>query len=191
MEINKLGENIYGVVPVANVVEGKFGLFVTHAWDYDFGSNVDLPGFRVPATIEEAKRAKYIITWAVSNLPEPFMYPMPHPTFSTRQGFGTAGNAPWLAGVYLTYPGNQDSQTIPSGVPSLAFTDGIFTVPTDCYIANVNLHVPGSPVIVANTAEDGADAGKLKYQALMDERVVGFTVGYNATSGKLTVQTFD
>lgn len=190
MEINKLGDRIYGVVPTANVVEGKFGLLGTHSWTYDFGSNTDLPGWHVPATIEEAKRAKYIITWAVTNSPTPFMYPMPHPVFSTRQGFGTAGNAPFAAGVYLTYPGNQDGQTIPSGVPSLAMNEGIFTVGVEAFIPNANL-VAGAPVIVANTVEDGADAGKLKYQATMDERVVGFVVEYNSAAAKITVQTID
>ena len=48
MEINKLGEQIIGVVPTADVVEGKFGLLGTHSWSWDFGSGPDLPGFHVP-----------------------------------------------------------------------------------------------------------------------------------------------
>jgi len=192
MEINRLGEQIWGIVPVENVMEGRFGLFVTHGWDYDFGSNVDLPGWRRPLTIEEANRARYIITWAVNNRPTPLLYPMPHPTFSTRQGFGTAANAPWAAAVMLTYPGNQNCMTIPSGVPSLAMAEGVFTLLSGCYIDNPALHFPGAPVVVANFAEDGPfDLGKPKYQATMDERVVGFTIHWQASNGALTIQTFD
>lgn len=192
MEINRLGEQIWGVVPVENVVEGRFGLFVNHGWDYDFGSNVDLPGWRRPLTAEEANRARYTIVWAVNNRPMPILGPMPHPTFSTRQGFGTAANAPWAATVYLTYPGNQNCRTIPSGVPSLGMSEGVFTFLSGCYIDNVNLHVPGAPVIIANLAQDGpVDMGKPMYQAAMDMRVVGFTIHYDVATYALTIQTFD
>jgi hypothetical protein len=191
MEINKLGEQIQGVVPTADVVEGKFGLLTTHVWSYDWGSLTDLPGWKVPATAEEANRARWIITWPVDERPTPIYASVPSRTWGTRGGFGQAVQTPFAATVYLTHQGNQESLTIPSGYPSLAFLEGIFTVPTVCYIANVNLHNVGANVIVANTAEDGADAGKLKYQAALDARVVGTVRYYDSTTGKLTVITKD
>lgn len=191
MEINKLGEQIVGVVPVADVVEGLFGLFTTHIYSHDWGSYEDLPGFKVPATAEEAKFAKYIITWAVDERPTPIYATLPSRTWGTRGGFGQTANAPFSATVYLTHQGNQESLTIPSGTPSLAFKEGVFTVPEACYIASDNLHSAGAPVIVANTAEDGADAGKLKYQSTMDDRVVGVVRYYDSSTGRLTVETTD
>jgi hypothetical protein len=191
MEINKLGEQIIGVVPVADVVEGKFGLLTTHNWTWDWGSGEDLPGFKVPATAEEANRARWIITWPVDERPTPIYVTMPYRTWGLRGGFAETTNLPFTASVYLTHQGNMESLTIPSGYPSLAFNEGIFTVPTACYIADVNLHSMGANVIVANTAEDGVDAGKLKYQAAYDARVVGTVRYYDSTTGKLTVVTKD
>jgi hypothetical protein len=191
MEINRLGKEVVGVVPQADVVEGKFGLFVANVHSYDWGSQADLPGFRVPATAAEANFAKYIITWAVDNRPTPIYATYPAFTWTTRGGFGDNANVPFAATVYMTHPSNQESLTIPSGTPSLALREGTFTVPTACYIANASLHTVGAPVIVANTAEDGADAGKLKYQSTMDERVVGQVIYYETATGRLTVKTVD
>ena len=144
-----------------------------------------------PATAEEANRARWIITWPVDERPTPIYASLPSMVYGTRGGFGQTANVPFAATVYLTHQGNQESLTIPSGYPSLAFNEGIFTVPTACYIANVNLHSMGANVIVANTAEDGADAGKLKYQAAYDSRVVGTVRYYDSTTGRLTVVTKD
>ena len=63
MEINRF-EDVLGVVTIADVVEGRFGVLTSHSESYDFGSRSDLPGFKVPATAEEAKRAKFVITWS-------------------------------------------------------------------------------------------------------------------------------
>lgn len=185
MEINRFDEAM-GCIPVADVVEGRMGIFVAQTFSIDFGSQTDLPGFRVPATAEEAKRARKIITWQVTNQSPPYYVPVPSIAWGMRQGFNSASNVPFASTVYLTYPGHQDSVTIPSGTPSLALGKGTYTVLSGCYIYNANLAVPGSLLIVANTAEDTTDAGKLKYQATMDDRVVGFVEYMDTTSGELT-----
>jgi hypothetical protein len=191
MEINKLGEQIFGVVPQANVVEGLFGLLITNAWSFDWGSGADVNGWKVPATAEEANRARWIITWPVDERPTPIYSSLPSRTWGTRGGFGQATQTPFAATVYLTHPGNQESLTIPSGYPSLAFNEGVFTVPAACYISSVGIKVMGSNVVVANTAEDGADAGKLKYQAAYDSRVIGTVRYFDTATNKLTVVTKD
>lgn len=60
-------------------------------------------------------------------------------------------------------------------------------MPSCAYIYNAAFLIPGSPLEVANTAEDGADAGKLKYEAVPDERTVGRVYHYDATTALLTV----
>lgn len=189
MEINRF-EDVLGVVPVENVVEGRFVLLTSHSFSYDFGSRTDLAGAKLPDTAEEAKRAKYCLTWQVDDRKPPFYQPQPALSFSLRRGgFDQSANVPFDATVYLTYPGYQEGVTIPSGTPSLAFTDGTFTLPSGSYIYSADIIVPGAACIVANTAEDGADeAGKLMYQATVDARVVGYTERYDSNTGHLTVR---
>lgn len=187
MEINRF-EEVLGVVPIANVVEGRFVLLTSHNTSYDLGSRTDLPGAKVPATAEEAKRARFCITWAVDNRKPPYYQPTPAFDFAQRGGWDQSENVPFDAEVWMTYPGYQNSRTIPSGMPSLAFGTGTYTVPSGQYIYDSNLTSPGSPVIVANTAEDTTDAGKPKYQATMDERVIGIVERYDSTTGDLTIR---
>ena len=188
MEINRF-EDVIGVVPQADVVEGRFVLLKANADTADFGSMSDLPGVAVPATAAEANFAKYCITWAVNNGTPPYYLPMPAYAWALRGGWDQATNLPMSSEtVYTTYPGYQESKTIPSGIPALAFGEGTYTLPSGCYIASNSLHTVGAPVIVANTTEDTTDAGKLKYQSTMDARVVGQVVAYDSTSGRLTVK---
>lgn len=180
MEINKYDSEIIGVVPTADVVEGRLGVLTSHAFNYDWGSKVDLPGFKVPATAEEAKNAKQILTWAVDNRPTPLFSTIPSFSWALRQGWEQAGNAPFSSTIYLTYPGNQHGRTIPSGVPALAFGKGVYTLPSGNYINDNNLRTPGKLLQTANTAEDSTDAGKLKYLATMSDRKVGQVVEYRS-----------
>jgi hypothetical protein len=189
MEINRF-EEVLGAVATVAVVEGMFGLLVENTpGSYDFGSRSDLPGFRVPATAEEAKRSRFLVAFPVDNREAPIYNPMPAMSYSMRKGgFDQAANVPFTAEVWLTYPGYQESKTIPSGNLVLCFGTGSYTIPSGQFIDNSNLHVPGAPVIVANTAEDTTDAGKLKYQATMDERVVGIVERFDSTDYSLTVR---
>jgi hypothetical protein len=188
MEINQQQDEIIGVVTTADVVEGKMGLLTSHIYSYDWGSQTDLPGFKVPATAEEANRANFVITWAVDNREFPLYQPVPSYTWALRQGFDKVQSIPFSASVYLTPPGNQESLTIPSGTPSLAFGEGIYTVPAVCYIYNAAFLTPGTLVQVANTAEDGADAGKVKTLAADSVRRIGRVIHFNATNSRLTFQ---
>jgi len=189
MEINRFDE-VMGVIPQADVVEGRFVIIKANVHSYDFGSRADLPGCAVPATAEEAKRARYCLTWAVHNGKPPFYQPVPALNWALRKGgWDQASNLPMTTTtVYTTYPGYQEGVTIPSGTPALAFGEGTFTFPSGCYIDNAALANPGAMVIVANTDEDTTDAGKLKYQATMDDRVVGFVEYRDSTNGDLTVR---
>lgn len=187
MEINRF-EEVLGVIPTADVVEGRFGLLTSHTFSYDFGSRTDLPGFKVPATADEAEAARFVITWAHDNRKPPYYNPMPAYTFAERNGWSETANVPFSAEVWLTYPGYQNSKTIPSGTPSLAYGTGTYTVPSGQYIDAAGLHSAGAFVIVANTAEDTTDAGKPKYQSTYDGRVIGIVEIYDSSNGDLTIR---
>ncbi len=185
-ELNHI-EEVLACVVVQDTPEGRFGLFVTHNNNYDFGSRTDLPGFKLPATSAEAAKARFMVGWAPTNQQMPMYLPEPGMPFALRQGFGTADNAPFNATVYVTPPSLQEGVVIPSGVPALAFGAGIYTLGTDGYIADSNL-VAGAPVKVADAATDGAaNAGKLKYASTVDASVIGFVVRKDA-DGRLTVR---
>jgi hypothetical protein len=188
LEINKFDKEITGVVPVADVVEGRFGLMTSHTFDHNYGSQTDLPGWKVPATAEEAKRARYVITWAVDNREYPLFQPVPSYSYALRGGFDQSQSHPFTATFYLSHPEHKDGLTIPSGMSALAFGKGVYTIPSGGYIYSASLKTPGVPVIVANTNEDSSDAGKLKYQSTMDERVIGFVREFNTSNSALTVE---
>lgn len=188
MEINRF-EDVLGVIPVADTPEGRFVALTSHTFSVDFGSQTDLPGAHVPQTAEEAKRAKYCLTWAVDNRQFPLMSPMPSYTFAMRGGWDQSQSIPFSTTVYLTHPGNQEGLTIPSGTPSLAYTEGTFTLPSGAYIYNANIIVPGAAIVIADVASDGApDAGKPKYTATFAAGVIGVTERYDSTTGALTIR---
>lgn len=188
MEINRF-EDVLGVMPTADVVEGRFVVLTSHTFSADFGSQTDLPGAKVPATAEEAKRAKYVITWAVDNRPTPIMTPMPSFVFAERGGWDQSQTIPFSTTVYLTHPGNQEGLTIPSGTAALAYTEGTFTFPSGAYVYSSDIIVPGAAIIIADTASDGApSAGKPKYTATFAAGVIGVTERYDSTTGRLTIR---
>lgn len=183
MEINDF-EKVKGVVTTEDIVEGRFVVLGEHTETYDFGSRTDLLGAKVPTTAEEASRAKYIITWPVSNSQTPMYQPTPSYPFSLRQGFGGAANVPFTSKVYLTYPGYMDGETIPSGNLALAFTEGVFTLPSGAYVYGADIIKKGAALVV----DYGSDKGKVKYTATLAVGVVGFTESYDSATGKLTVR---
>jgi hypothetical protein len=187
MEINNF-EEVYPAVASGAVVEGRMVFMLKQSNTWDFGSGSDLPGVKTPDTAEEAKRSNFIVTWPVSNLQLPMYLPVPAYTYALRQGFDQTTNLPITTStIYTTYPGNQNSLTIPDGTPVLAFAEGTYTVPSGQYVYNVNLTYPGAPLEVANTAEDGAgSAGKLKYLSAVSDRMVAKTYRFDSTTGALT-----
>lgn len=188
MEINRF-EDVLGVIAQADVVEGRFVVLGANAFGGDFVNvDDDLPGASVPATAELAKRANFCITFAVDNRPTPIV-DYPGSTFDFRGGWVNNSQGP-LTGVkmWLTHPGNQESQTIPSGYKALAFTEATVTLPSGQYVYDANLETPGALVIIANTADDGADAGKPKYQATAAVGVVGRVVDFDDTTKALTIR---
>ena len=188
MEINRF-EDVLGVVAQANVVEGRFVVLTSNSFSNDFGSDTDLPGAVVPATAEAAKRAKFVITWAVDNRETPLYMPMPSMSFANRGGFDQSANLPFSTTVYMTHPGNQEGVTIPSGSKALAYSEGTFTLPSGSFVYSSNIIVPGAALIVCDTASDGAsEAGKVKYTASMAAGVIGFTERYDSVNNRLTVR---
>lgn len=182
MEINRF-DDVIGVVPTANIVEGRFVCLDTHTFSYEYGSRVDLPGAHVPSSSEEATRAKFCITFAIDNRPTPIMA-FPTMDFALRGGFDQAANAPFATTVYLTHPGNQEGLTIPSGQPSIAYTDATLTLPSGSYVYSADIIKTGALLVIEYS---GADAGKPKYASNNAVGVIGRTYGYDSGSKRLTV----
>lgn len=181
MEINRVLGNIIPGVAVEDMVEGVMVCLTTHAWDKDFGSLVDLPGLKRPTTAEEAKRAKFVLSFAEDNRVPPIYSTMPSFAWALRQGWDKAANTPFAATVYLTQPNHMVGQTIYSGTACLAYGNGTYTVKSGMYVSNVGI-VPGALLSVVYS---GADKGKLQYQATMDDSVVALVEGFS-TTGELT-----
>lgn len=164
MKINKY-EDIRGVVVTEDIVEGRMVLLTSHSESIDFGSREDLPGVKLPDDSTEAGRARYLVTFAVDNTEPPIYEPYPQFTYALRYGFDQNANVPFNAKVRLTQPSMQENQTIPSGALALAFSRGVFTVPSGAFVYSANL-VPGAYLEVLNAADDTeAQAGKLNYTA--------------------------
>lgn len=194
MEINDF-DKVLGVIPNADTIEGRFVVLESQTFSHDFGSRTDLPGAHVPTTVEEGKRARYCITWAVNNEPTPFYRPMPSFDFALRDGgFDQSQSIPFSTTVYLTQPGQQEGLTIPSGTPSLAYTEGLFTLPSGAYIYSDEIIKPGAYVVIqdATTDSTAGEAGKPKYASSGNAAlgVIGETYGYDSTTGRLTIRVF-
>jgi hypothetical protein len=184
MEINDF-ESVKGVRLLADTVEGRFVIFTSHnLGGAIMNVDADLPGARVPTTAEEATRAKYCVTFAVDNRPTPIV-DWPQTEYDFRGGVVNSQQGP-LTGVkmWLTHPGNQESQTIPSGYKALAFSEGTFTIPSGQYVYSADLQTPGAAIVIEYS---GVDAGKPKYTATNAVGVIGFVRHYDATTGALTI----
>lgn len=191
MEINRF-EDVIGLVPQADIVEGRLVALIANAMGGAFiNINGDLPGARVPATAEEAKRAKFVVAWAVDNRESPIVnYDSLRTNFDFRGGFVNSQSGP-LTGLtmWLTHPGNQEGATIPSGYKALGYTEGTFTFPSGAYVYDANIIVPGAAIISSDETTDGAgEGGKPKYTASMAAGVIGFTEDYDAATGRLTIR---
>jgi len=189
MEINRF-EDVIGVVAQEDMVEGRFVVLTTNTLGGSFmNTDTDLPGAKLPDTAEEAKRAKFCLTFAVDNRPTPIV-DWPATEFDFRGGWVNASSGP-LTGLkmWLTHPGNQESQTIPSGYKALAFTEATVTIPSGQYVYSANLKVPGAAVVIADAQSDSvSDSGKPKYAASMAAGVIGLVQAYDSTTGALTIR---
>lgn len=184
MEINKF-EEVIGFVAQADIVEGRFVVRTTNgAGGLFMNTDTDLAGAKIPATAEEAKRAKYCITWSVDNRQTPIV-DWPSTTFDLRGGWVNSESGP-LTGVtmWLTHPGNQEGMTIPSGYKALGYTEATLTLPSGAFIDSSDIRVPGALLVVEYS---GADAGKPKYVATDAVGVIGETESFDSATGKLTV----
>jgi hypothetical protein len=193
MEIRKYTD-IVGAVVTEDIVEGRMVLLAENTpGGYDFGSRLDLPGLKLPADETEANRAKFCVTWQVSNAtahgPIKLFIPQPSFDWALRQGgWDQSQNVPFSADVHLTYPGNRDSVTIPSGYQALAFDRGVFRVPSGQFVYSSDIELPGAQLSVANTADDGANSGMLQVQT-GSETVVAVTEHFDSDDASLTFRT--
>jgi hypothetical protein len=191
MEINKMSD-IRGVVANQDIVEGRFVVVQpNNAGTVNFGSRADLPGVRVPQDGTEAALARYVCTWRVPDQTLPMYIPSPEVSFSLRRGgFDQDANLP-LTGttVHLTWPGQKHGVTIPSGTLCLAFGQGVFTFPSGQYVYSTALIVVGAAVTVANSTDDGADAGLPQEDD--SSGTVGYVERYDSDTGDLEVRTLN
>jgi hypothetical protein len=190
MEINRF-DDVLGVIPTEDIVEGRFVLLTDHDFSLDFGSVVDVVGVKLPDTSDEAAKCKYCLTWAVSNLSTPIYMPQPSLAQGSRRGgWNQESNTPIVGStIYLTYPGYTEGQTIPSGTPSLAYSDGTFTFPLGAYVADADIIVPGAAIKIADTNSDSAEeAGMPKFSSVNAVGVIGYTERYDSTTGALTIR---
>jgi len=184
MEINDF-EEVRGVVPQENVVEGRMVCLVANVHSRNYGDLTDLPGAKLPDTRAEAATARFVLMFEQDNRSLPLYVPQPSFDWAMRYGWEQPANAPFATTVYLTKPGQQEGVTIPSGQPSAAYTKGIFTVPSGEYVYSANLEIPGTQLEVANDADDSAaDSGKLK--ELSAGTAIAQVWEYESTTGKLT-----
>lgn len=191
MKINEF-DDVMGVIPTEDIVEGRFVLMCGHSFSYDFGSREDVVGVKLPDTADEASRCKFIITWAVTNVSTPIYMPQPDLDQGVRRGgWSHAANTPITGStIYLTYPGYTDCQTIPSGTPSLVYTEGTFTLPLGCYNMDTDdIAEPGAAIIIGNTADHGAsEAGIPRYSATKTDAVIGYTERFDWDTYELTIK---
>lgn len=196
MEINKFSD-ILGVITGEAIVEGRFVLLTTNnVAAYDFGSRSDLPAVIRPKTLAQAYRAKYIITWIVPNQSMPYYVPEPSVAWSLRHGgFSNAPNLPMAETVHLTWPGQKSALTIPSGYLALAFAAGVYTIPSGQFVYNVGLRTPGTYVVAADDATDGAGFGgmpKISTTPFVPSAVtdIGVVERFDVANWALQLRTF-
>jgi hypothetical protein len=189
MEINNF-DQVIGVVTQADTVEGRFVIMIANAMGGLFmNTDTDLPGARVPATAEEAKRAKFCLTWAVDNRQSPLVMSYPGVTYDFRGGFVRSSSGPVATTLWLTHPGNQEGVTIPSGYKALGYTEGTFTFPSGAFVDSAAIKVPGCAIMIADTASDGAgSAGMPKAQTSLAVGAIGFTEAFDAATYRLTIR---
>lgn len=194
MEINLIpvGDNPQGALAVEDMPEGRCVILTSHTWNNDFGSNTDLPGVKLPDNDAEAQKAHKIVTWiAPDRVVGPgnlYITPTPSVPFALRGGFDRAANVPLNdVDIRLTWPGNQESQVIPSGMQVLLLGDGaIVTIPSGQYVYNVALRTPGARLEALNEGDDTlANAGKLAYTA---NGTIAEVVRFYSDTAKLTVR---
>lgn len=187
MEINKYTD-IVGVVVVKDTPEGRMVCLTPNiVAAHDFGSRSDLPGAKAPQNATEAAKAWYVVTWTVPEQSMPLYIPTPSLPFSLRRGgFDQAGNLPFdPTAVHLTWPGQKEAVTIPSGTPALAFEEGVFTAPSGSFLYSASLAV--GEYLTVSAANDTHD-GKLQYSASVTG-AVAIVERFDLTDMKLTFRT--
>ena len=181
MEINHYGDVIEGAVAQEDIVEGRMVCHVANTYSRDFGSQTDLPGCRVPQSAAEAARARYIVTFESDDRPLPIMQPQPSFTWALRQGWDQAQTIPFPTTVYLTHPQNQEMLIIGSGSGCALYGEGIYTVPSGCYVYTPTIETPGTQLEVSYS---GGNAGKV--QVYGSGGIVAEVERFSSTTKRLT-----
>lgn len=181
MEINEI-HDVYGVIPVEDIKEGRFVLLTTQGFSGVFGGWTNVPGCKTPDDTTEAKRARFMIGFAMDNRDVPIYVTLPKYAYSLRQGFDKDANIPFSVDVYMTQMSVKTGLTIPSGTLALRFAKGRYTLPSGDYIYNSNLHIPGVGLAVQDATTDATagEAGKLKYAAFDADTVVALVEEFDS-----------
>lgn len=192
MEINKYpnGSQPVGALATEDLVEGRFVVLTSHTWDEDFGSLTDLPGVKYPTNATEAARARYAVTFTAPERrvsgSNPMYIEQPSFDYALRMGFDQSANVPFSATVELSWRGNRESATIPSGWKVLLLGDGSeVTIPSGQYVYSSDVETPGALLEVLNSGDDGANKGKLSYSA---SGTIAEVVEFNDDNADLTVR---
>lgn len=193
MEINLIpvGDNPLGALAVEDMPEGRCVVLTSHTWDNNFGSDTDLPGVKLPDNDTEAQMAHRIVTWTppdrVVGPGNLYIVPTPSVPFALRGGFDRAANVPLTdVDIRITWPGNQESQTIPSGTKLLILGPGsVVTLPSGQYVYNSALETPGARMEALNEGDDTTDAGKLSYAAA---GTIAEVIRFYSDTAKLTIR---
>jgi hypothetical protein len=111
-------------------------------------SGTQLPtGVRVPVTQDEANRARFVVAFPVPNHLPPHYISLPTYGWALREGFDRPGNLPMWPDIHMVYPGQKESQYIPSGWNVICYEGGTFTVPSGQWIYDPAI-VPGTELEV-------------------------------------------
>ena len=185
------GSQPLGAIATENMDEGRFVVMTGHSFTVNFGSQTDLPGVKLPDDSTEAAVARYVVSWAspdrVVSAANPWYVGAPQMDYALRGGFDQPNNMPMDVTVRITWPGNQEGVTIPSGYKVILLSHGaVVTLPSGAYAYSAEIETPGARLEVLNAGDDGADeAGKLSYSA---NGTIAEVVEFNDANAALTVR---
>lgn len=142
MEVRRFHTS-HGATCMALTVEGRLVVRVSNQASVGAGYGIGgatffgdqlQSGIRVPESQAEANRARFIVAFPVPNHLPPHYLPLPAYAWALRQGFDRTGNLPMTPDIHMVWPGQKESQYIPSGWNVICYEGGTFTVPSGQWV---------------------------------------------------------
>lgn len=118
----------------------------------------ELPGVRRPVSAAEAAKARFVVSFPVTNQMPPYFVTRPSYDWALREGFDRTDNLPFNADYHMTWLGHKTGMTIPSGWDVVCFEAGTYTIGSGNWTYATDV-VAGDELEVEYS---GADRGKLK-----------------------------